>query len=108
MPYSDTPAGYIVPDDYEWRAKSRTHDIPDIYADGGSVYFCPDYRREPFLDAQAILVYDKRHPKCLPCANRNAMGDRNHNWCYRCPAGLMFVQLHIYDAERTRDRAVRV
>ena len=43
-----------------------------------------------------------------PCRNREWAGERNHNWCYRCLAGCFLVEMHVYDAERTSDRAIRM
>ena len=107
MPYSDNPPAYVIPDTYEWRMRS-IGDVTEIKMDGGDVRYCPDYKRERRVNDHSSLVYNLYHPECYPCGNVNPMGERNHNWCYRCSAGLVVTQLHIYDAERTRDRAIRL
>lgn len=101
MPYSDLVPPFVIP-----------------YCDGGKRYvdtdvrdtvafeWCYEYRPHK---AQVEANHDIYVPLDFkPCRARNGSGVRNHNWCYRCPAGFMYVEMHIYDAERESDRAVRI
>jgi hypothetical protein len=97
----------VVPDEFEWRAVARVEFYPQMEEMAQQLQLCPYFIATDDIDDQAAMVLDvKRRAKA--CANRNPMGDRLHNWCYRCVAGLMNVKLHIYDAEADRDRALRV
>ena len=104
MPFSDNPPAYVIPDDNEWRYYATREVLPDL---GRHAKYCPDFSPTPDIDDTSARVMDVRY-KTRACRNRNALGDRFHNWCYRCPAGLLHVRLHIYDADRDRDRAVRL
>lgn len=109
MPFSDLPPFMVFPDDAEWRDRAFKKDIPEFaeFAPEGW-YFCNEYEPRRDVDDQSALSLDVRFPRAYACNRRNPMGVRDHNWCYRCPAGLSHVQLHIYDAERERDRAMRL
>ena len=105
--YSDRPPAYVIPFDTAWRWRAKLKDWPELddpEARSVTWDYCYDFEPETFHDAQAVLVLDKRHEDCHPCKRVNAAGVRNHNWCYRCPAGMMHSQLHIYDAALDRDR----
>jgi len=107
VPYSDKPPGYVIPDSPAWRRRAKLQDWPELddEFDGMTPWeYCHSYEPTKHMSSAALNVIDKRHPDCLPCANLNPSGVRNHNWCYRCPAGMMHASLHIYDAALDRDR----
>ena len=95
----------VFPQEREWRRHAIAEELKHLE---GSYYWCPDFEPTNDIDDQSALILREDRPYLKACTRRNPAGERNHNWCYRCPAGLMHVQLHVYDAERTRDRAVRL
>ena len=111
MPFSDSPPALVIPDTPEWRRRAEVEILPELYGPGAlksSHAYCDRFAKRDSHDTQATLVLSKTWPDCYSCLNRDPSGERNHSWCYRCYAGLMHVQMHVYDAERDRDRAVRL
>ena len=109
MPYSDNLPAYVIPYDPAWRRRAKMKDWPELddQFDGMTPWdYCYDFQPEMFRNSQARMVLDKHHEDAHACRRVNPAGVRNHNWCYRCPAGMMHSSLHIYDAARDRDRTM--
>ena len=109
--YSDKPPGYVIPYDPAWirLAKLKTFSELDNGAEGMTPWeYCYSFEKEVRRDTQSYMVLDKHHDDCHSCKNRNPEGVRFNNWCFRCPAGLMHTQLHIYDAVLPRDRTIHL
>jgi hypothetical protein len=94
---SDTPPPIVVPDcnrGHEWACT-------EVY---GTVDFawCGDFREDHLVVANPFN--DGMRPMMMPaCLNRDSTGVHAHNWCYRCPAGLIGVRRDHRDSGRGRD-----
>lgn len=91
MPFSDTVPPIVYPDTYEGHLDSRRNHYEGLYP-----YFCPDFKKDHHLSSREAMLLRgaNRHTRTEDvnlCANRNPMGDRRHNWCFRCPAGFILV-----------------
>ena len=92
MPFSDLVPPIVYPDTYEGRQDARRH-----HQNGLDPYFCSEYRRDTDLSGREAMelrgaTKSFRAEDVNLCANRNATGDRAHNWCFRCPAGFILVK----------------
>jgi hypothetical protein len=77
MPFSDHIPVMVVPDTDKGRFDAARH-----RREGIRVELCDRYK----LDLYPL--HNHLHaPLKEPCANRNPLGDRKHNWCFFCPAG---------------------
>lgn len=87
MVFPDTPAGRVEAEPYR---KARAN-----------IGFCPEYRRDQGTRLRQIEMKN-------PCGNRNATGDRSHNWCFYCVAGYLiwFEDDPDSDSSWNRDKAV--
>ena len=78
MPFSDRVAPIVLPDTDKGRYDAARHRREGIRVD-----LCDRYK----LDKHP-LHNDHSAPVKEPCANRNPLGHRKHNWCFFCPAGF--------------------
>lgn len=91
MPFSDSPPPIVYPDTYTGRQDARKAGL-----ERGLVGFCSEYERDTHLSmAEARRLRgasrDTRIEDVNLCKNRYPMGERRHNWCFRCPAGFILV-----------------
>lgn len=95
--FTDIMPPLVSPDTEEGRKWAR-----EDY--DGAVAFCRRY--EPYKRDYAMVKTDRY--AIYECKNRQPFGERRKNWCFVCPAGFMFTEQHIYDAELPRDRVMFV
>ena len=67
--------------------------------------WCHDFQADTYTYLNDSADY-YRSIHVPPCKNRTRMGDRRHNWCFRCPAGFPDVLLDAKDAAEHRDRLI--
>lgn len=81
----------MFPDTFDGRRDARMAGI-----ERDLVGFCSDYERDthlPGVEARRLRGAS-RHTRIEDiniCKNRYAMGERGHNWCFRCLAGYALV-----------------
>lgn len=84
MPYSDFPPPAVYPDTYDG-VMQRDREFREGLVAGHAL--CSEFRQDQDNYSHHIPgVYG------VWCANREPMGDRAHNWCWRCPAGYRIWQ----------------
>lgn len=100
MPYSDNPPPMVLPNSYEGRQYAN-REVQDILP----FELCWQYIKG--RDHHLATYDDLFRPTSIPvCDNRSRLGDRQHNWCYRCLAGYPSVHLSEKDRETHRDAAI--
>ena len=84
MPFSDPPPEMVVPDT-RWGRKLREREFGP---DGLHTTICNRYKEDTnHLNADG----DHMRPYPVPfCDNRDRMGSRWNNWCFRCVSGFPF------------------
>ncbi len=101
MPFSTPTPVLVLPDTEKGRADQRRYQRQAEEADDtGSlvtIALCHEYKEDTNLNTQEyanlrgldvakVGTWEIRNV----CVNRQATGDRRHQWCFRCPAGYMF------------------
>jgi len=97
--FSDTPPPLVAPDTRQGRLWVKAEDWH------GETAYCGHY--DPYRRSVALENKDGKYT-IYECRKREPFGERNHNWCFRCPAGFMLSSQHKYDIEMVRDRAMLV
>ena len=95
MPYSDEPPTLVFPDTREGR--HDRHMRLRLSDEGVTAALCSLYEPE-----RNPLPNEHAHGYKQWCRNREQMGDRAHNWCFRCPAGFMLWRTENDAAEHRR------
>lgn len=95
--HSSCPPPFVAPDSKDGRMWALEDADPDLHTE-----YCHLY--EPH---ESMVALARNHRYCIyECKNRTPFGERRHNWCFRCPAGFLLNEQHIYDAELSRDRVM--
>ena len=100
--FSDSAPPFVLPDCRGGRDYAALKVAGQV-----DVTYCDRYKPYP-TNFEAPSDVNVPYDFFRPCRNREWAGERNHNWCYRCLAGCFLVEMHVYDAERTSDRAIRM
>ena len=106
MPYSEIVPPFVVPDSKSGREYYNHYIRHDGLEGEVYVHFCKEYKDYGHGFRDSIDESRPQGETVNACSNRRPDGNRNHNWCYRCPAGYPFIALHVYDAERESDRSI--
>jgi len=82
VPYSDHPPTCVYPDTAEGR---QDHHNRCVEAQSRiPVAFCSEFKKDSSEYANHLPG-----TRGVWCANRCDLGDRAHNWCFKCPAGFL-------------------
>ena len=100
MPFSDYPPSFVVPDSDEGLSYARN----EIHTTGHVAVSCSDYKADTLI----AMARENGMYRLMACANRRHDGVRAKNWCMRCPAGFMLMQLDQKDKDNARDSATRL